>query len=739
MKFARGFGSARAIFCGIALMLVALAAASSAYARSVDSVTLTLSVSAAPAATPQSAAPGELAPAGFVISNQGSRLAIDGELDFTAPLLNTSVIRGWWIAVERRTGSGSWIPVAGHSSAVAGHTFSAAPPATSGMTTTATPKPSLGVAYPATGDRVLGTQIIGLARANWDFDSEIVLSAADTASLMSAANSGDVRLRWRLESRNTGLFGIVTSGSRSNTAPFTLMLRSQSSSATNVLVSVTGDGRTQSFTPANTPGLSSLPIGASVTVNSTARIPEVAPRAAGESDDEYLDRLEAAKNQNVSLNASTSFTASGSALAYWWWPWDTDSPFDLGPNRSVTAPAAATSAAVQVPIIRLTKVGPASVNSGSSAEYTLSATNSGNATGNVAVTDAVDGYVPQSVPGFGSIAAGAAVDRPYTHAVSITTPSGTLSNTASATWIDSAANSYGPVSDSFTIDVIGDEDPPPPPTLTETPASFSNSAESAFSFIGEPGGTFECSVDGSAAAPCTSPFSTGTLPDGQHQFSVSQRDAAGNLGSANTFVWTIDTIAPVAPTIDQAPTGEVGSADAQIEFTGEALATAECRVGAGEWASCESPASLTALPEGAVQFEVRLTDQAGNVGAPVQASWIVDTTAPATPQLTATPPTISDSSDGSFEFTIESGATAQCSFDGAAFAACESPATYSGFEAGAHTFAVRAVDTAGNVGGAGTYSWTIEFENNQCRPEVTESAPLEIPDEAGMEEPEGGQ
>jgi hypothetical protein len=106
-------------------------------------------------------------------------------------------------------------------------------------------------------------------------------------------------------------------------------------------------------------------------------------------------------------------------------------------------------------------------------------------------------------------------------------------------------------------------------------------------------------------------------------------------------------------------------------------------------------------------FAVRATDPAGNTGPAATASWTVlpppDTTAPGVTITSA-----STERDAAFEFTSsEAPSTFSCSLDRGGFEPCASPRSYSGLAPGAHTFAVRATDEAGNTGDPATHSWTV--------------------------------
>jgi hypothetical protein len=104
---------------------------------------------------------------------------------------------------------------------------------------------------------------------------------------------------------------------------------------------------------------------------------------------------------------------------------------------------------------------------------------------------------------------------------------------------------------------------------------------------------------------------------------------------------------------------------------------------------------------------VHQTDTAGNTGPAASYTWTIDITLPDT-AIDTSPPDPS-SPDVSFTFSSsEGGSSFECSLDGSAFSACTSPQAYTGLASGAHTFAVRAIDPAGNVDSTpASFSWTV--------------------------------
>ena len=97
-----------------------------------------------------------------------------------------------------------------------------------------------------------------------------------------------------------------------------------------------------------------------------------------------------------------------------------------------------------------------------------------------------------------------------------------------------------PASRSWTVDTIA-----PDTTIASGPNGTVISRSASFGFSAtETSATFECSQDGSAYAPCTSPNQLTGLADGAHTFVVRARDLAGNVDSTPASrAWTVEPVA----------------------------------------------------------------------------------------------------------------------------------------------------------------------------------------------------
>src|SRR5439155_12921991 len=69
----------------------------------------------------------------------------------------------------------------------------------------------------------------------------------------------------------------------------------------------------------------------------------------------------------------------------------------------------------------------------------------------------------------------------------------------------------------------------------------------------EGGATFEAQLAGGGFPSAPSPKAYTNLGDGSHTFDVRAVDADGNPSSSTSRTWTVDAVAPPAPTIDSGP------------------------------------------------------------------------------------------------------------------------------------------------------------------------------------------
>jgi large repetitive protein len=261
--------------------------------------------------------------------------------------------------------------------------------------------------------------------------------------------------------------------------------------------------------------------------------------------------------------------------------------------------------------------------------------------------------------------------------------------------------------DFYTIDKTA-----PETSLTAGPSGPVNTADATFTFeSSEPGSTYMCSLDGALFTPCTSPVDFTGLAEGPHTFFVQATDPAGNPDlTPAQLAWTVDLTEPQT-TLTGGPSGLVNTAAATFTFvSNEPGSVFECSLDGAPFSPCTSPAEYTALAEGTHTFAVQATDPAGNTDStPAALGWTVDTLAPDT-AITGGPTGLVNYNTALFTFeSADLSAAFECSLDGAAFAPCTSPQSLTGLAEGAHTFAVQAVDPAGNPDPTpAEQSWTVD-------------------------------
>ena len=146
---------------------------------------------------------------------------------------------------------------------------------------------------------------------------------------------------------------------------------------------------------------------------------------------------------------------------------------------------------------------------------------------------------------------------------------------------------------------------------------------------------------------------------------------------------TIDAVAPPGEPSELCPGGTLG-----ITFS----ATAPTSEGAYTWTSSLFRDTTAFTFQGA------------------QPAVTVDATPPPPPTVSAMPANPSNSPNASIAFADAEGSAAfRCQLDGDSFSMCSSPSSYTGLAEGPHTFAVKAVDAAGNASTATTVTWTIDL------------------------------
>ncbi|MDH4159252.1 MAG: hypothetical protein OEV62_03270 [Actinomycetota bacterium] len=274
------------------------------------------------------------------------------------------------------------------------------------------------------------------------------------------------------------------------------------------------------------------------------------------------------------------------------------------------------------------------------------------------------------------------------------------------------------------------------------PAGVSNQTSATFAFSTTGTTSLACVLDGVTQATCASPSAFAGLGDGDHVFTLLADSGLGSQTSL-TYRWDVDTVAPMAPTIE-APSGTVASADAVIIVTPGAIDDVlSCTLDASPVA-CATAFTATGLADGSHTIHATASDTASN-SANSTASWVVDTTAPTAtvdaPATVTAPVVVSFDepvtgvSPRSIQLTNEAGAplaTAQTCRDGAAATSCTggsvtevrlTPKTPlvpgEHYAAAVNTVEVTVADAVGNLATATTEAFRGALDVAETSPALT--------------------
>jgi hypothetical protein len=174
---------------------------------------------------------------------------------------------------------------------------------------------------------------------------------------------------------------------------------------------------------------------------------------------------------------------------------------------------------------------------------------------------------------------------------------------------DIGADEFVPLTPPTQLDCV-----PPETTFVSGPSGTITDNTPTFAFdSSEQPSTFQCSVDGAAPAPCTSPLTTAPLPDGTHTVAVQAIDASSNADpTPATRSFTVDTTAPNAA-IGSHPKPKTRSRKATFTFTSsEPGSTFLCSYDGKEYAACSGSFTTPKLSRGRHRFDVIATDAVGN-------------------------------------------------------------------------------------------------------------------------------
>ena len=278
--------------------------------------------------------------------------------------------------------------------------------------------------------------------------------------------------------------------------------------------------------------------------------------------------------------------------------------------------------------------------------------------------------------------------------------------------VDAVGNVSAPATSTYTLDRT-----PPTPTITSSPTTPGNDTTPTWVFTTPAGTVTECTLLFGAtvvAGPvsCSGSHTFTVTTDGAYTFQVvAIYTAISRTGAPASSTYTLDTTGPVAPVFTSQPTSPSNSTNPRWTFTSSAdtvsrtctLTRDGATVSSGGCGGAFQP-NLNNRPDGVYTLTVVPFDALGNAGTPAIGTYTLDRVAPAAPNLTSGPTTLTNTSLPTWTFTTDPGTTTTCSLTSggqtiSAPTACSESVSYdlSGVPDGNFTLNLLSRDAAGNT------------------------------------------
>ena len=264
------------------------------------------------------------------------------------------------------------------------------------------------------------------------------------------------------------------------------------------------------------------------------------------------------------------------------------------------------------------------------------------------------------------------------------------------------------------------------PASDNTPTFTWNAASGAASYqVRVDGGTWS----GIGAAPTYTIASP--LSDAIHTIWVRAADSDGIAGASKILVFTIDITPPTTPT-NFIKTSADNYDIPTFTWTASTDATSgidhyEINLNSGAWTNIGKVTTYTwpnGIPDASYTANLKAVDKVGNSSAVQVLAFTIDDTPPIAPVNLRI---VSPGAIPTFEWDAVTGAASyQAKFDTLSYTNISNVTTYtagSALTAGSHTFYVRAVDAALNIGTASSLGFTVDATNVQW---VSHSTPTSI-------------